>query len=219
MTDFPTPSTEPEAPGDDVRASRRRGRPRAFDREHALRAALKVFWDKGYEPTSVSQLCAAMGINSPSLYATFGSKAGLFLEAVRFYEVQYWDAVWTRMSEEPDVHTAISAFFEGAADVLSTPDAPCGCLVVLGAINVAQESVEVGQVLKVCRSETCERFRARLAQGVADGQLPDSMSIDNIARALTTLLQGLSIQAKDSGDRDQLRSISAITLSMLPTRP
>lgn len=68
-----------------------RGRPRAFDRNEALKAALRVFWQRGYAPASVAELCKAMGSNAPCLYAASGSKAGLFLEALHFYENSYWD--------------------------------------------------------------------------------------------------------------------------------
>src|SRR5712692_5869572 len=65
-----------------------RGRPREFDREAALERAIDVFWRHGYEATSVSDLTAAMGVNPPSLYAAFGDKEKLFLEAVERYQQQ-----------------------------------------------------------------------------------------------------------------------------------
>ena len=73
---------------------KQRGRPRAFNREEALRGALSLFWQQGYEPTSIAQLCDVMQINKPSLYAAFGNKSDLFLEAVDYYETTYWDGVW-----------------------------------------------------------------------------------------------------------------------------
>lgn len=75
-------------------APSRRGRPRNFDRNNALMAALGIFWRRGYELTSVGELCKVMDINPPSLYAAFGNKASLFLEAVDYYETTYWDHTW-----------------------------------------------------------------------------------------------------------------------------
>lgn len=80
-----------------------RGRPRAFDRNEALKAALRVFWQRGYAPASVAELCKAMGSNAPSLYAAFGSKAGLFLEALHFYENSYWDEPAQRLLAGPNL--------------------------------------------------------------------------------------------------------------------
>lgn len=80
-----------------------RGRPRAFDRNEALKAALRVFWPHRYAPASVTELSKAMGSNAPSLYAAFGSKAGLFLEALHFYEDSYWDEPAQRLLAEPNL--------------------------------------------------------------------------------------------------------------------
>lgn len=110
---------------------RGKGRPRAFDRDQALHRALEVFWRRGYEPASVAELCQAMGINPPSLYATFGNKSSLFLEAVRYYERTYWDAPAKRFLAEPDLYRAVGNFFSESAQILLSPDTPCGCMVIL----------------------------------------------------------------------------------------
>ena len=80
---------------------RSKGRLRGFDRDAALFRALDVFWRRGYEHASMVELCAAMGINPPSLYAAFGNKVKLFLEAMDFYERTYWDATWVGLEKEP----------------------------------------------------------------------------------------------------------------------
>ena len=101
---------------------RGKGRPRAFDRAQALHSALKIFWKQGYEPASVAELCKAMEINPPSLYATFGNKASLFLEALRHYEHTYWDAPAKHFLAEPDVYTAVANFFRESAQILLSPE-------------------------------------------------------------------------------------------------
>jgi AcrR family transcriptional regulator len=125
-----------------------KGRPRGFDRNEALAQALDVFWQRGYEPASIVELCTAMGINPPSLYAAFGNKATLFLEAVNFYDRKYWDAARVAMGQEPDVYRGIASFFKEAAAILLSPLAPCGCLVVLAAINVSPDSTEVYEAVR-----------------------------------------------------------------------
>ena len=110
-------------------AARGKGRPRAFDRGLALHRALEVFWQQGYAPASVASLCKAMKINPPSLYATFGNKATLFLEALRHYEQTYWEAPAQRFLAAPDIYAAVEDFFQEAAQILLSPETPCGCMV------------------------------------------------------------------------------------------
>lgn len=199
--------------------ARSKGRPRAFDREQALTRALDVFWRRGYEPTSVAELCAAMGINPPSLYAAFGNKSKLFLEAVKHYEEVYWDAAWQRMEDEPDMHRAIANFFRESAHILSSPDAPCGCLVVLAAINVSPESQEVIDAVKALRQDGKDRFLRRLKRGAKEGSLPPKTDVKSLAAALNTLLEGLSIPARDGLPRAELESIAMMATAMIPPPP
>ena len=125
----------------------KRGRPRGFDREEALKGALSLFWEQGYEPTSIAQLCDVMKINKPSLYDAFGNKSNLFLEAVDYYETTYWAGVWQKMFEEPDLRKAISDFFITSAEILTSRDIPCGCMVVLAAINISSAETEILKII------------------------------------------------------------------------
>lgn len=196
-----------------------KGRPRNFDREAALNRALELFWHRGYEPTSISELCSSMGINPPSLYAAFGSKARLFLEAVDHYEKVYWDTTWGKMEKEPDLHRAIKDFFLEAANILTSPEAPCGCLVVLAAINVSPESQEVIDALKLLRQEGKDFFLQRLQRGLNEGYLPPDTDVKALANSLSTMLEGMSIQAQDGMSREDLINIATIAITMLPAKP
>lgn len=197
-------------------ASRVKGRPRGFDRAEALNHALDVFWRRGYEPTSIAELCSAMGINPPSLYAAFGNKAKLFLEAVDFYERTYWDATWARMGMETDVHRAVDVFFRDAAGILLSPKVPCGCLVVLAAINVSSESAEVFETVKALRQEGITHFTKRLEQGVSDGQLPRETDVKALAAVLNTLLEGMSIHVRDGVALADMKKLAAYAVRLLP---
>lgn len=193
-----------------------RGRPRTFDREKALITALNIFWERGYEPASIADLCAAMGINPPSLYKAFGNKATLFLEAVTYYEETFWDETWDKMVNEPKVHTAIKDFFDSAAEILTSPEAPCGCLVVLAAINVSSSAQVIIDEMKKLRQEGKDIIQARLQRGVDDGELSDEMDIEAIALSLNTLLEGMSIQAHDGMSREKLQLIAKMAVTLLP---
>lgn len=195
--------------------SKLRGRPRTFDREAALRSALALFWQVGYEPATISELCKAMGINPPSLYAAFGNKAQLFMEAVAYYETTYWDEAWLRLKQTPEIHMAVREFFGDAARILSLPDAPCGCLVTLGATNVSPDSEEVHAALKALRLQGRMAFRARLEQAVKDGQLPADTAVGALAMTFKTAIEGMSLQASDGAPQADLEAIGPLVVRML----
>lgn len=194
----------------------RRGRPRNFDRDLALTRALDIFWLKGYEPASIQELCVAMEINPPSLYAAFGNKAQLFLESMRYYETKYWDHIWEKMIQEPNLYKAINDFFLQAAQILTAPDVPCGCMVVLAAINVSADSQEVLDEVKILRQEGRDCFLARLEQGLQTGQLPAETNVEVLAYTLNTLLEGMSIQARDGLSQTALEGIGRAAMAILP---
>ncbi|MEN4769883.1 TetR/AcrR family transcriptional regulator [Duffyella gerundensis] len=193
-----------------------KGRPRSFDREQALKKALDLFWRKGFEPASVAELCSAMEINPPSLYSAFGNKARLFIEAVNYYERVYWQATWARLEETQEITEAIDRFFSEAADILLSPSAPCGCMVVLAAINVSAESADVVKAVSVLRQDGKDLFEKRLARAVQEKQLPAKTNTAALATVLNTLLEGMSIEAKDGSSIESLKSIGQHASKLLP---
>lgn len=202
--------------GENKASKKPKGRPRSFNRDKALLSALDIFWRKGYEPASVAELCEAMEINPPSLYSAFGNKAKLFLEAVSYYEKVYWKATWERLEEVEDIHQAIDNFFSESADILLSPSAPCGCMVVLAAINVSQESADVVQAVSVLRQEGKDLFDKRLRRAVREEQLPVDTNTVAMATVLNTLLEGMSIEAKDGATLQSLKTIGQHATRLLP---
>lgn len=199
-------------------ARRGKGRPKNFDREKALCAALNLFWEKGYEPTSVAELCQVMNINPPSLYCCFGNKAGLFLEAVRHYEEKYWEEPARRFMEEPDIYRAVEGYFNEATRILLAPHNPCGCMLVLAAINIAPEEKEIIEAIRAMRMETKKMFADRLARAIKDGQIPPDSDVPALAGSLNTFLEGLSLQARDGLFLSELLSMAACAVRILPPR-
>lgn len=197
---------------------RGKGRPRAFDRAQALHSALKVFWQQGYEPASVAELCRAMGINPPSLYATFGNKASLFLEALRHYEHRYWDAPAARFLAQADIYTAVADFFHEAAQILLSPETPCGCMVVLAAVNISAEEKEIIDTVHGLRLATRNMFAERLRRAIRDGQIPADTDVSTLAGALNTMLEGLSLQARAGLFQSELMAVGALAVRLLPPR-
>lgn len=193
-----------------------KGRPRGFDRDSALIRAVEIFWRKGFGPTSIADLCAAMKINPPSLYAAFGNKAELFLEAISYYEHTYWAHVWEEMEKEPSVHRALEGVLVNAATNQTTEGFPRGCLVTLAAINVPPEYPQILEMLGNMRDGAREAFAKRLCRGVSDGQLPATTNVDVLARAYNAVLQGMAIQASDGCTRANLEDIARCSTALLP---
>src|ERR671919_2398814 len=104
-----------------------RGRPRSFERDTALRRAMEVFWAKGFDGASMADLTGAMGINSPSLYAAFGSKEDLFREAVALYGATEGTEIWSGLQEAPTARAAVERFLRVSAESFTRPGKPRGC--------------------------------------------------------------------------------------------
>ncbi|NUT04320.1 MAG: TetR/AcrR family transcriptional regulator [Hamadaea sp.] len=180
-----------------------RGRPRGFDADVALRQALEVFWERGYEGTSLSDLADAMGIASASIYACFGSKEDLFRQAVTLYGTLSGAVPRQALQAHPSTRAAIAAMLRATADEITRPDAPLGCLIVLAAPTGAVENHRVREFLAERRRAQFEAIRERLA---ADPDVPVD-DLDAIARFYTTVVHGLSIQARDGVGRAELEAV------------
>lgn len=180
------------------------GRPRSFDRDVALRAAMHMFWEHGYEAVSISDLTAAMGIGTRSLYAAFGSKEELFREAVTLYNSAAPAAVLDR---QPTARQAVEAMLRDNADAYLDPGTPRGCMVVLAATNTSPANEHVRKLLADLRDDDRAAVLARLRRGVEDGDLPAAADVEGIAWFYLTVLHGLSIQARDGCSPSAMRKI------------
>jgi AcrR family transcriptional regulator len=184
---------------------RARGRPRGFDRAAALRQAMRVFWERGYEGASLADLTGAMGINRPSLYAAFGCKEALFLEAVALYEAE--GTAGRLLDEAPTARAAVEAMLRRNAEELVRPGQPPGCMIVLAASVGTAENAELRAALARRRAQSLNVVQSRLERGIAEGDVPDGTDTAALARFYATVLHGLSIQARDGAAPPALQAV------------
>jgi len=194
------------------------GRPREFDREAALEAAMLLFWRKGFAMTSMNDLCRAMGIRSPSVYAAFGSKEALYLEAVDHYVRTVGPPVWDRLAQGATARAGVEGLLLAATESLPKSRAtPAGCMAALGAVGDEWPPAIVNVVRKV-RLKMLGNLRARLEAAVAEGELPASTDIDHLSRFYLGVFEGMAIQARDGASRAELRGVAAVAMAAWPAR-
>lgn len=194
------------------------GRPRAFCVDQALDRALEVFWRKGYEGASLTELTEAMEINRPSLYAAFGNKEALFRKALDRYVKE--KATYLRDSlAAPTARDVAARMLLGAAKMLTDPCHPVGCLAVRGALTCGDSSESIKREIDELRSRFEIDLRHRLEQAEQEeGGLPAGLTPANLARYLTTIIQGMSIQAAAGATHEDLCQVAETALLALPAR-
>lgn len=185
-----------------------RGRPRSFDRQAALERAMEVFWDRGYQAASMTDLTEAMGINSPSLYAAFGSKEALYREAVEHFAATESDEILAPLRNAPTAREALEGYLIASARTFTRPGRPPGCMVVLSAVNAVGVGEETSRILREMRAGSITVIEERLQGAVNEGELPASLDRHAVASYYVTVQQGMSIQARDGAARATLEAIA-----------
>ncbi|RFP18474.1 MULTISPECIES: TetR/AcrR family transcriptional regulator [unclassified Duganella] len=186
--------------------ARKSGRPRTFDAETALDKAMKVFWEKGYEGSSLPELTEAMGMNRPSLYAVFGNKENLFRLALERYGASH-DPLFNAALAQPTARAVVEHFLRGNADAQTESENPHGCLVINGALACSDDALPIRDSLIERRAASEAKLRARLERAKADGDLPADSCSGQMARYVMTVSNGMAVQAAAGATRKQLQEV------------
>ena len=194
---------------------RKTGRPLSFDPEAALSPAMLLFWRHGYEGTSLAELTRAMGVTSPSIYAAYGDKKGLFLAAIRRYLSQPQTPVEV-ITQAPTAEAAARTMIEGAALAFTGPDTPAGCLLASSAIAVSAEAEDVREELATIRRSIEAALRNKIAAGIGAGELPAGTDPTMLAAYVMTVIQGLSTLARDGAPRAKLQRVAQHAMASWP---
>jgi AcrR family transcriptional regulator len=191
------------------------GRPREFDADKALDLALQVFWRKGYEGASIADLTEAMGITKPSLYAAFGNKEELFRKTLDRY-VDGPGGYFQAALKKPTAREVVAHVLYEAADALTNPDNPPGCLAVQGALCCGDAAETIKQELMARRTQGESDLRQRFERAVADNDLPADADAADLARYISAILQGMAVQAAGGVGRAELRKIADMAMRSWP---
>ncbi|MGF6782600.1 AcrR family transcriptional regulator [Paraburkholderia sp. GAS334] len=200
----------------DAAASKSRGRPRTFDRHAALTCAMEMFWLKGFDGCAISDLTAAMNINSPSLYAAFGSKEDLFREAVDLYGTLEGEATRCALAGPRNIRDALGTMLKRSVDMFTRGPQPRGCMVMLGTLNVSADRNELRALLHKRQRQILDVICKRMALAVDDGEIAPSVDIDGLSMMCAVLFTGLAVHAHDGAGRAKLNSAIDAFVATLP---
>lgn len=197
---------------------RPRGRPRSFDQDEVLDAAVLVFWEKGYDGTSIEDLTLAMGINRPSLYSAFGNKRDLFLTAIDRYAATHGNRAFSAFRLEPDNRTAIERFFRASIECALADGTPRGCLIN----NVATDAAEADPELRAKLTEMFTRTDRAIARRLTANQ--DNIGSathppEELARMAHSVTHSIMTRARAGADKGELTKLAGSFMAVFFPEP
>lgn len=196
--------------------TRPRGRPRTFDREAVLDAAVDAFLLHGYEGVSISDLTEALGCTAPTLYALFGSKEGLFRHALDRYVARGFGAVAKVLADVGSPYSRLEAWLRATAASVTSADHPKGCLVLNGGLASGPSGNEAALALRAARATALLGLEGYLGQARDAGVLPPDTDFEGLARFYLAVAQGMAAQAVDGATKAQLEPLISAALAAWP---
>jgi AcrR family transcriptional regulator len=193
--------------------ARKRGRPRMMDKEAALAIAARLFWERGYEGTSIADLTKEIGITPPSLYASFGSKDELFKQALDLYVARETTQRHEMLENAASAYEGIEFYLNDAARSATQEGCPRGCAIATAVLQHAEENASVAEGVANRRRAAYDALHVRLERAVNEGDLPEGTDARGLARFYAAVVQGMAAQASDGACRDTLGEIIKVALS------
>jgi len=191
------------------------GRPRSFDRDEALKKAMYVFWEKGYEGTSMADLIQSIGMKAPSIYAAFGNKDAIFKEVVSRYLPIVVNGQLATLNNTSGIYEAVEKTLTECVRLFTSDDNPHTCLIMTAAINASPEHQEHVESLGALRRDYKENWKSRFVRAQEDGQLATSLNPKQLAEYFVTIIQGMALSAKDGATKEDLATTSEIAMHIL----
>ncbi len=197
-------------------AKRPRGRPKAFDRDEAVAAAMLLFWERGYEGTTFDDLTAAMGINPSSFRNTFKSKEALYRETTNAYVMETGSWFFGVLTEEANVRNAFSRLLEETAELYTRENRPPGCMISLAAAHVPASLASLREMMSNYRAGAETAMAERIERGKRDGQIGHDIESTTVAAFFNTVFRGMAVQARDGATKSRLLDIAKMAMLAFP---
>ncbi len=184
------------------------GRPPKRSRDDSLEAALRLFWERGFEATSLQELTQALGVGPSSIYNAFGSKADLFCASMTRYREREGQFLLRALEDiERSGIEVFSQMLREAPAQYTQPGRPCGCAILSGTAS-SSGNEEIDRWLREQRRQTREGLEARVIVAEQAGELGARSSASGVASFLLAMLQGISSQARDGASRAELEDLA-----------
>ena len=188
---------------------------REFDEEKVLEAAMQLFWEKGYEATSLSDLTARMGIQRPSIYSTFGDKKELFEAALRRYTTSRAADIRARLQSHASVKQAFAIFFEEVIATEYTKDLSNGCFCINTMVELAPHDERFEILTREHQLYLAVIFQETIERGIQSGELEEETDAKSLAQALIVALIGLTVMMKSQPQKSFIDNAIVTTLTLL----
>lgn len=197
-----------------MKCSRKMGRPRGFDEDAALEAAMRVFWAKSYEGATMADLTAAMGINRSSIYAAFGDKESLFRRVIERYRMGPMTYIRDALAL-PTLKEVVVALLRSSVEFLATPGNPKGCLSLQAAMACGTDAEAARDAMIEWRKQGEAAIKRRVQQAQRENDLDKSINADDFTKYISMLMSGLGVQAANGATKAELKRYAAIALRFL----
>lgn len=186
---------------------RKRGRPKCFDEQDVLQKSMLLFWEYGYEATSMNDLTQALNLSAPSLYNSFGDKAQLFQRCLEYYLQHEACPIEPIFQSAKTAKIALELYLYENVKRLVQSHKPTGCMLVVATMNCSEENQSLQHELLDKRQQVKQHIFQRLTQGVVDGDLAEQVNLQEMTDFYSTVVQGLTMQARDGVSKEQLNQV------------